>query len=183
MGAILIISGRVPAKTRIVFMQKDWRVGMAQESREPASAQWKNSLTNSGALRKPPSNRGNPYRRVAPIARLTTDRPNNSRLGLLRLLSLYRHIYTQATTKCNNKTAFTITAAKWLLRDSRPRFSTNHLGATLITNPSSFNVVNLVPGRGNLGFHSRCICEHVFQLIRKSRYNDVEISLLQQFIH
>jgi hypothetical protein len=73
--------------------------------------------------------------------------------------------------------------AQPLLSDSRPRFSTNHLDAKLIANPSSFNVVNLVPGRGNLGFHSLCIWEHVFQLGRISRYNNVEISFLQLSIH
>ena len=88
------------------------------------------------------------------------------------------HIHTQATTEYNNKTAFTIAAPNRLQRDSRPKFSTNHLHTKLIANPSSFNVVNLVPGRGNLGLHSLCIRKHVFQLVRKSRYNDVEISLL-----
>ena len=134
-------------------------------------------------MRKPLANAADPYRRAAPIARLTTDRPNNSRLGVQRLLSLYRHIYTDATTECNNKTAFAIAAPNWLRRVSKPRFSANQLDARLIAYPSSFNVVNLVPGRGNLGLHSRCIWEHVFQLVRISRYNDVEISLLQQFIH
>ena|SRR5437870_11474406 len=93
------------------------------------------------------------------------------------------HIHTQATTEYTNKTAFTIAEPNRLRRDSRPRFSTNHLDAKLIANPSSLNVVNLVPGTGNLGFHSLCIWEHVFQLVRISRYNDVEISLLQQSIH
>src|SRR5712672_3015000 len=111
-----------------------------------------------------------------------TDRPNNSPLGVQSCF-LYRHIHTQATTEYNNKTAFTIAAPNRLRRDSRPRFSTNDLDAKLIANPSSFNVVNLVPARGNLGLHTLCICEHVFQLVRMSRYNDVEMSLLQQYIH
>ena len=83
----------------------------------------------------------------------------------------------------NNKTAFTIAAPNRLRDDSRPRFSTNHLDAKPIANPSSLNVVNLVPWGGNLGFHSHCIWEHGFQLVRMSRYNDVEMSLLQQSIH
>src|SRR6266481_1106316 len=82
----------------------------------------------------------------------------------------------------NNKTAFTIAAPNRLRRDSRPRFSINHLDAKLIANPSSFNVVNLVPGE-NLGFHSHCIWEHVFQLGRISRYNDVEITFLEQSLY
>jgi hypothetical protein len=93
------------------------------------------------------------------------------------------HIHTQATTEYNNKTAFTIAAPNRLRYDSRPRFSTNHLDAKLIANPSSFNVVSLVPRGANFGFHSLCIWEHVFQPARISRYNDVEISFLQPSIH
>ena len=44
-----------------------------------------------------------------------------------------------------NKTAFTIAASNRLRRDSTPKSSTNHSDAKLIANPSSFNVVNLVP--------------------------------------
>jgi hypothetical protein len=83
----------------------------------------------------------------------------------------------------NNKTAFTIAAPNRLRYDSRPRFSTSHLDAKPVANPSSLNVVNLVPWGGNLGFHSHCIWQHRFQLVRMIRYNDVEISLLQQSIH
>ena len=81
------------------------------------------------------------------------------------------------------KTAFTIVASNRLRYDSRPRFGTNHLDAKPIANPSSLSVVNLVSAGGNLGLHSHCIWEHGFELVRMSRYNDVEISLLQQCIH
>src|SRR5207249_9986092 len=87
------------------------------------------------------------------------------------------HIRAQATTEYNNATVLIATPNR-LRRDSGPRFSTNRLVVKLSANPSSFTVVNLVPGRGNLGLHSLCIRKHVFQLVRKSRCNDVEISLL-----
>ena len=130
-----------------------------------------------------PANTGDPFRRVAPIAKLTTDRPNNNPLGIQRLRSLSGTSMRRRQQSIITKQPFTIATPSRLRRDSRPRFSTNHLDAKPIANPSSLNVVNLVPGGRNLGFHSRCTREHVFQLVRIGRYNDVEIAFLQQSIH